>query len=280
LTARNYVHVYKYLTDEIFTGINVDMKCSNINRLQFIPYDSNLYWNPNISIEIPDSILKVEEKKETPNIKNNSRIRYQLDVSFLPISEVLSKIQWESYEYRGDMLFEINPVEYHRLYIPYLIPDGKKHKVFRGLVNGMLAINPHLTLIEVQTVINYVNQNHTGDKRMARSNMLRTVTAEYDRIKETGDVKLNSRLKTIHFNKECRLKGDDKRIIANRTNGLIAKLNSVLQIERAKEQLLHDGRKVTRNNIAAITNLSLKTVLRYYEETSDNLLQQIEAMQK
>lgn len=276
LNADNYESVYNYVQMSIFKDIKTDLSCKNINRSQFIPYDPSLYVNLSSStINIPSEILNTSVKKRDTQCINKRDTCYTLSVPFLPIDEVLKKIKWTSYEYDGDSLFTIEPMDYFRVYVPKLIEDGRKHSVFRGLVNGIMYNNPDMDLLTIQSFINYVNEEHTKQK-MYRREMLRTVEAAYQHVIETGEINITLQSKTIHFNRNFKLTGDERRRIANKINGLIKKYASVKKITDAREQLTRTGKKINQTNISKVSGLSVKTVCRNFSLTPENIAERIQ----
>lgn len=278
LTISNYESVYDYLQTTLFKELRTDTSCKNINRSQFIPFDPEVYTNLSSStIEIPTEILNKSNKKRDTQCINNRDRCYTLSVPFLPINEVLKRIKWNSYEYEGDNLFDIDIIHHLRVYVPPKIDDGKKHSVFRGLVHALMYTTPEIDLLTLQSFINYVNENHTT-KRMRRSEMLRTVENTYNHIVETGEIHVPTKQKLLHFNNQAALNGREKREVANKVNGLIKRYSSIKKIEDAKDELTASERKISRSAIAAITGLSLKTVSRNSEISLTEIAEQILAL--
>lgn len=282
LTKENFSAVYEHVKTKILKDIKTDNNAKGISRAHVIPYDPHVYVNHNCSIDVEDLDIVYTPSTYigTLSIRNEEKIGYTPDVPFLSKDIIWPYIKHETYEYRGDMVFDIEPVDNLKLYIPKFIPDGKKHKIFRGIVNGLVMNNPDITLFHVLSVINYVNERCTGNRPMDMREMIRTVEAEYKRILQTGEIKSKTSLKLVHLNKNLKLPKDEKIRIANQVNGLIKKYESVKRIEEARADILSKGKKVTKRFVAAVSKLSSKTVKRNWDMTTQQIAEQIIELKK
>ena len=274
ISKDNYSSVYEYYRTIIFKDLNTDNNAKGINRAHIIPYDSELYINLDISLPIPDNLIIDNKENRTFNIKVNKESRYILKVPLLPINEVFQKLKTETEVEVKDTLFEINPVDYLKLFIPKTIQDGNKHKIFRVLTEVILFLNPDASLLLIQSFINYVNQNHTT-KAMKFENMMRTVENTFNKIKETGESNITFRTKTLHFNKDCGLTGDQKRSIAAKVNGLLKSFKSTASIIKAKEKLATLGKSITKSSVCIETGFCYKTIHRNWDKDLTEILNEI-----
>jgi hypothetical protein len=81
------------------------------------------------------------------------------------------------------------------------------------MVNHLMHLNPNITLIEVQSYINFINQYYTDNQPMKKKEMLRTVEAEYIRVIQAGQPNIKTRIKNVHTNPA--LNKEQKQLIAN-----------------------------------------------------------------
>ena len=144
------------------------------------------------------------------------------------------------------------------------------------MVNHLMYLNPNVTLHEVQSYINFINDHYTDNKPMIRKEMLRTVAAEYERIKETGQLNVKLRIKKVHTNPT--LHKEQKQLIANQQNGKIRKDQSFEIIKVAIEALSAKGLEISPSQIFKTTEgkISLATIKRYYKLVVEQMRKQNE----
>lgn len=285
VTKENYIDVYEHLRTKVFCGLDIDNNAKGINRAHIIPYDSSVYYNTCISIDNPIkytdtySISRVNNKnveRGTLDIKkNNKEICITPSVSFIPIEEVLAKIKHETKVDVGDMLFKIEPVPFCKVYFPKeKIVDCKKHTTFRAYTQRLMYLNPGIDLLTIQSFINYVNRRCTT-RPMITKEMMRTVEYEYNRIVQAGELSINLKVKTLHFNKRACISREEKSRLSKVINGLLKRLNSVDKIEKAKSELQQSDIRVTNKSIAERSGLTTKTIIRNSCYSSSELLLEI-----
>jgi hypothetical protein len=169
ITVDNFDTVFKYYLKEVFSELPIDNNAKGIARNQIIPYDEQLYHNPECVLELPDVVSLAfnhicnseAKKKATFSIKDKKERCYTLNVSFLPINQVLAKLKLETEFHVANDLFVIEPIDYYRVYFPNKIINGMKHKTFRAITQGLMYLNPGIELIYITSYLNYINQNHT-----------------------------------------------------------------------------------------------------------------------
>ena len=270
LTSQNYTAVFEYYKNVVFKDIAIDNNCKGINRPQILPYDPNVYFNPQICLTIPEFISNEVLENRTFNIKIKKERCYTLNVQFYPIDEVLARLRLETEVSVADSLFDINPVDYLKVFIPKMIEDGNKHRVFRGLTEAILFLNPDADLLTIQSFINYVNCNHTTQKMDLRE-MIRTVEHTFNKVKSTGELHINLKTKTLHFNKSIQMSGHEKKKVAAKVNGLIQTFKSVARIRKAKEEINVSGDKVTKAKVSELTGLCYKTISRNWNKSLEDI---------
>ena len=277
----NFETVYNYIKNQYFKDIPTDDNAKGIARAHFIPSDPALFVNHNSIIEIPESILNSNYsvndrnnncnndfiKKDISRYINNDSKGYICNYTFLPITEVMSKLRFETpVDVKGE-LYDINPIDFVKLFVPRKIKDGKKHQTFIAQTNVLIYLNPEADCHTIQSYINYVNQNYTDGRPMKTTEMLNTVKYVYDNAKQSGVVLVRPKMKRIHFRKDCNISGDEKRALAAKLNGQIKKQISIEKIISSITNLQGKG-KITRAQVAKNSQLGICTVKKYWKEAA------------
>jgi hypothetical protein len=274
LTAENYTSAYEYMRTQVFGSINIDNNAKGIARPQFIPFDSEVYFDDTVSISIPNEYL-VDTKSINQRIKYKKEECYTLIDTFLPITEVLKRLRFDTHIDVQNTDFDVNPMSYLRVRIYNNIKDGMKHRVFRGLVHSLVYLNPDADLLTIASYIAFVNAKRTT-KPMAVKEMTRLVEHTFNQIKETGEINVKLKNKNVHFNKDCGLSGDEKRLIASKINGKLRTAKSLSEVLSAKQQLIDAGEKPTQAKVAELTGLGIATVKRYWKKEAEEVEAAIE----
>ena len=170
LTEENFLHVQDYFINTVFKEINIDTEAKGIVRNQVIPYDPE-YFNDKAKVFIPTRILSKQnedEKQKSIGSGNKERERrgYTSNYTFMDISEVNKIIKWKTVVDTGDADYIIKDMPFCNVFVPRVIDDGQKHKVFRGLVNSVMLNNPGINLDVILGFISYINRNNTDDSPM------------------------------------------------------------------------------------------------------------------
>ncbi len=275
LSGNNYNEAFDWIAKNRFGDVDIDFNAKGISRAHIIPHDPNLYFNPmSEAIVLPSEVTKPGTKKETVSVKKNRGVCFMPSVSFYGIDQVITSISQETKVDVRAPVFDIEGIPYHKLYIPLSIADGRKHTTFRALTQSIVYLNPGVSLRMVQSFINYVNYNHTT-RPMNQREMERTIAHEYDRIHEAGGTDLEPPIKVLHFNKSCGLSKERKTMIASMVNGLIKVFASVSAIEKARETIESEGRKMTKKEVARLSGVSLKTVSRHWDKRRHCIAEEI-----
>lgn len=276
LTAQNFNTVQQYFIRKIFNDYDIDTKATGIHRCHILSYDEQVYYyyKPE-PFTIPDRVLQNIKNTTDSVYRTKEEMCYTLPSVYRDIREVWSKLVLETEVDTGNKLFVIEPVDFYKLHIPKIIQDGKKHSAYRGITNTLLILNPKIELIDVLSFMNYVNFNHS-DYPMKEKEMVRTVSAEYQRIKETGEIFAPYNTKVLHFHKSKDISRLEKIRTANKVNGLIRTFITLRKVISAKEQLIEEGRIKLRNkDIALLSGVSKDTVSRYKNLTLKEVVTKI-----
>lgn len=276
LTPQNFNTVQQYFINEIFKDYDIDTNALGLHRCHILPYDEQVYYyHEHQPFTIPDRVLQ-NIKNTTHNVyRTKKEMCYTSPIVYRDIREVWSKLVLETKVDTGNKLFVIEPVDFYKLYIPKMIQDGKKHSTYRGITNILVILNPEIELIDVLSFMNYVNFNHT-EYPMKEKEMVRTVTAEYERIKETGEIFAPFKTKNLHMNKNSCISREEKRKIANKVNGLLRTFITLNRVLKAKETLIRLGiDNPTNKSVSQLCGVSADTVSRYKGKSLEDIYEQI-----
>ncbi|RZK11304.1 MAG: hypothetical protein EOO43_19440, partial [Flavobacterium sp.] len=153
LNKDNFMDVWHHFQTNVFADFKIDTSAKGLARNHVIPSDENLYYNENAiafisvdSIEKKNVINKMkcatgyDKEKKRENVMTTS-------CTFLPIDKVLPKIIWKTpAKDIGDEAYVLEDYLYAKIFLPYEIVDGCKHRTFRTMVNALLLNNRELTL--------------------------------------------------------------------------------------------------------------------------------------
>lgn len=276
LTKKNFKAAQWYFINEVFKDFNIDKNALGINRCHVLPYDEGIFFNiENKSFTIPERV-SLQSDSTLHNVYTNTHSScYTSPSVYRNIQEVWDKIVWETIVDVGDKLFIIEPIDIYKLYFPHNIKDGKKHSVFRGVINSIMVLNPQLELLDVLSFINFINYNYTTNP-MKDKELINTVTAEYNRIKETGEIFAPYKTKRLHMNKNACISREEKRKIANKVNGLLRTFITLNRVLKAKEALVKIGvDNPTNKSISQLCGVSADTVSRYKGKSLEKIYEQI-----
>lgn len=265
LTKENFDDIYNYIRCSLFSDIPTDGNAGGVNRVHIIPYDTGLYTNLEAKVIIPDSLLN-GKKLLTRGIKDTNTICCTPAEKFLDIRVVLQMLNLSTKVDVGNLDVLVKDVLCCKVFFPEVIPDGRKHTVFRGMVNCIMHNNPGIELMVILSFINYINTHYTDGKPMALYEMRKTVEAEYNRILKTGKI-YGLKNKRYHSNPK-----DDRitriRNVA-RKRGQEKRERSIQLIKGAVEQLkVESADRITIKKIAKHLEgqLSEATINRYWRE--------------
>ena len=166
-TIETHQYIWQYIRDTLFTEYNIDEAAKGVARNTILPYDSNVIFNKGGSFSVEkeaivkystQKVSKIKRGKES-NTTREEEIHITLnEPPIIPLNILLSQIKTQTqYEGTIDKLYNIDPQDSYRLLIPEVIKDGTKHKLYHRLVNGLIFINPGITLQQVISYIHWVN---------------------------------------------------------------------------------------------------------------------------
>jgi hypothetical protein len=280
VSASNFKKVWQTFKDTILTEEIVDTKCSDIARAMFISQDEEVYVNyeNEVEIEIDDSeeltINKREKQGKTRMNFNNTLIS---PFSVLPIGKVLESLKTRTEVQVINPVVDFRPEEIIEVYIPKVIKDGTKHRVYASMINALVLLNPNIGKEYIFSYLNYINSRF-AKPRMEKREFTRYFNMVYYSIKTSGKPYAEKTIKYIHFNPSCQLPQKEKNLIANVINGYKRRNESIQIINQARKILEDSGQKITQKSLAQVSGLSIKTVRKHFLSEQKDMEQLVAAI--
>lgn len=267
ITKENFKSIRNHIRSNIFKNEPVDEQCSNVTRSWLIPYDENLYYNPNNIIDIDQSITKSEKSDAKQRIM--SSIVYNTYIPFctsdiVDIKKLFEVLKFESSINVTNEVLDFNPVYTCKVFVPKIIPDQKKRNTYRNIIHNLVYLNPTVEPIYIYSYLFFINRYH-AQPSMDSDKLLIFFHFIYDHIIRTEIVKPSLKLKRIHFNPNCSLSKEKRNVIANKLNGLFRRKSKIDAILDAKDELISLGLTLSTKSVANLTGIKLRSVQLYYQ---------------
>lgn len=279
LTTNNHKNVWSYLTNNVFTDLNIDRAAYSIPRNTIIPYYPEVYYNE-VTYTI-DSVKYDQWHTESHNIKVIKTVDKEREkkgdiitlnepslIDFKPyeLKELYKRIKIRT-EYKGDIkgLYTIEEMNSYTILIPRIIKDGSKRKLYSRIINALIYINDTITLQETLSYIYHINTH--AMPAMNYYKMINYTTFIYNSIMTTGEIKIKPRIKKIHFDVNKKLTVKQKQSIAAKTNGALRTNKTIDIINDAIMTLAKMNEVPTNKRLCEITGFSLATIKRNKNKT-------------
>ncbi|RYE52365.1 MAG: hypothetical protein EOP48_16670, partial [Sphingobacteriales bacterium] len=253
--------------------IQFDPACKDIARANCITFDPEVYFNDKAeTVNIP-TITEFTEKKSQvkPRASKNQNL-------LLPIDEVLKVLKLKT-EVEVSDIVDFNPVDgFSEVYIPKVITDGQKRKVYFAIICNLKLLNPNADDIYIYSFIHWVNNNY-AKPRMNHDELMKHTKNILKQIKDGVIVPVDvieTRTKSVHFAKDCGLSGNDKRTIAAKINGNKTKADTINAIIRTKKEMAVKGLKINRATLSKYSGVGLNTVKKYWDAEPIDIYEVIE----
>ncbi|MEJ7823444.1 MAG: hypothetical protein WKF85_14060 [Chitinophagaceae bacterium] len=273
LTQQNFIQVQNYFINEVFSDLKIDSAAKGITRNQVIPFDEDVYYNPGITVTIPNIELDKDQyflkTSDCASSSHKEKRKEYVGTTFctlLDISDVMSRIVWKTPKPElGDAPYKIADHLHANIFLPQVIGNEYKHKYYRVIVNAVILNNPTFTLQDVLSFIQWINTKRTGNRPMKYKEMIYTVTKEYNRIKETAEIRF---LKTKHIITNDKLPPKEKQRQGAIGFGEYRKAKSKECIKIVLDYFKDEGIKPTIAKAAELLKgrLHLRTITRYWKE--------------
>jgi transcriptional regulator with XRE-family HTH domain len=271
----NFYDIWEIIKTTYFKEEQVDIKCKNIGRAMYLPYDTEPFVNyeNEITVAIPLNKEKNTSKKQLNqsilNKKDNNTLIEPL--SNIDFEEFMDKIVTKTPVVVNNPIVELFASERMDVTFPHEIRDTKKHSIYTIMIHKLIYLNPQLPSSYLFSYLNFIN-NYFGKPPMEFKKLIDLFTFVYSSIKNDENYEFkNKKYKYVHFNSNSKLTGGEKRNLASKINGKRRSNTSIEKIITAKEELKSQGLKITQKAVAEKTGLSISTIKRHLNSEPVNL---------
>ncbi len=281
ITKDNFSMIWNSIRLNEFREEKVDTKATGIERTMFISSDHDVYYNPDASLAIDFTmdekvgnhcntvgvIFSINLNSHILNSNTITKRKYRI----YHIKEVLKVIKTTTQVEVESELVDIKEVEYAKMYIPRIIPKGKRHLTFFSMINYLLHLNPTIELDYIFSYMWLINNYFTFPK-LETKELIRHFNSTVEQIHRNQIVYIKFKTRRIHWNYNCcYLNSVDKELIAKRLLGLYTRYKNHIRVSEAIDRLEVEGKKITNNAIKDITGMDVKTIRNYRDKPSINL---------
>lgn len=270
--TQTFIKIHKYIASLLIDkGFNIDKSATGLCRRMIISSDSNVYFNDKVSfgqIKVSDyiNIDNLNKSNGNKKIKKTDDIELNdtLSDEIIPMEILKNQIKFEiTYNKKIVGHYEVDEIDYYYISIPEVIKDGTKHKLYTRIINGLYYINPGINRQQILSYLYYVNNRATPQMEFKR--LKRLIEYVCNGIKETGEVKIKTKTKKIHFNKESNLDKKQKQKMAGSINGKLRRNETIRKIKEAKQELSNQNIEATQKRVMELTGLSIATIKRNWK---------------
>ena len=292
----------KYIIENHFPELSseIDSNAEDFGRVWFVSYDPDCFFNINNVIQIPNDFFtksNTEKKEEVKCLSqynilapktitlNHALVSKLSNIKNIDYSTTRendgfwSSIHWNTQVRVENAVLDLKEVDYYKLFLPRIIKDGSKRKIFTSLFINFVMINNELPIERAVSFLRYVNNNLTGFHGMKENDFKKFVAGLIKSLHEKK-LKFHPKKKFVHFNKDCSLDKTTKMKVANLVNGAVKKNISILKIKKGKNELLEKKIKITQVAVAKQSGMSRSTVSKYWNSELIDLKKMEEELNK
>jgi hypothetical protein len=281
ITKDNFKFIHAFIRNEFLKdGYNIDKAAGGLIRKWIVSYDPDVIYNKDAeyNLDMPAYEKFVEKHKTTPKKINKTEPDLVLDLDLddglesdiIPFDALCKLITTESKYVKkitGD--FTVEEMEYYKIIYPRIIKDGDKHRTYIRIINALYYLNEDITQQQVFSYIFYVN--NMADQKMMKTKLLALVKYICGKIEETGEVRLKTRIKKIHFNPESDLTKSNKQSMAAKISGALRSNKTKESIQQVIANFEANSIKVTKKKIAEELGITEKTVQRNWNKAKTEI---------
>ena len=268
-----FIDVYSYVRNLfIEKGFNIDMAANGLVRKLIISSDNDVYFNNEVSLLVDkvsfeiykESLRKADKIKveRERSIRSNDTFSYSLFT--LINKDKLDLVEETKYTNKKD--FDIEEIDYYKIFIPREIKDGDKHKLYVRIMNALYYLNKNITMNEIYSYLYYVNQKATN--KMNDAYLRKYVYNICSGIEKNG-VRIKLRKKKIHISEKYNK--NEKRVMGAKINGKLRQNESIRLINEARMKCAELNEPPTRKKIVELTGLGSATVQRNWNKVYNDV---------
>lgn len=271
LTSENIKPCYSGIGEKL--GIQLDQSCAEMARQTVYSYDPDISINPN------SHVINASEYELkgyiSPLLENGERRRsnYMYSYSQPSSTEPLVWNENHLFEFDGkDYILFDNKFPTVEVYIPVLIPIGKRHMTISVIINNLCYLNPILTDRRIRGLIQSVNSR--CEEPLGKGEMERIFREVKSKIDSGTLERIPTRLRKIIFNPNC---PKEVRVKMTATaSGLVRSGKTHQKIVEALEDWDLFKGKITNKKLAEIAGVHINTLKKYLRNYPDLKAKKVE----
>ena len=271
LSLENFKRIHHYYRTVVFDTLPIDKKVNDIERIQFVTSDKELYVNKKAVTTIPSYLFNDSNKDNDEKVSKNSLadkrcgtvynvlpveavynepnlsqpLKTTLPFPIISIAELIDGMVTETpnplaNDFEQEAIVQEMP--YARIQFKQRISTGRRHSTFKKLMHHIIHLNPTWTEQKIFSYLNYVNDNNCIEP-LKQKDLYRTFCNYLEIVKNEG-VRVGAKKVWTNPNSKKR------REIANRLNGEIRKGQLLAGVKIVVEEIIPAGVKVTQKTIA------------------------------
>jgi hypothetical protein len=273
----NFIDTYQYVRDLLINkGFNIDKYAGGISRKMLISSDKDCIFN---KVSLAINKVSLQTFKQSKHLNKSKQIKTNKEVMILQANDTFDVIDFETLikdikietlytkEINGDFIVE--EMDYYRIFIPKIIKDGTKHKLYTRIINALYYINPSITKRQVYSYLYYIN--NMANPKMNILELKRLVFYICQNIENTGEVRIKPKIKRLHFKKNSKLTKNQKLSMAAQLGAKIKNNKTIILIQEARMECAKRNEIPTQKRICELTNLSIATVKRNWNKQLNDL---------
>jgi hypothetical protein len=273
ISSDTFTDLYSYVRSIfIDKGYNIDLSANGLVRKMIISSDENVYLNNKVSLLVDEVSFKIYQESLTKvkNIKleGNRGIRSN-DTFVYNLFNLINKedlILIEETQYDINNNYNIEEIDYYKIFIPKEIKDGDKHRIYVRIMNALYYLNKNITMNEIYSYLYYINEKSNNKMN---DFYLRKYTFNICSGIEKNGIKIKLRNKKIHINNK--FNKNEKRAMGGKINAKIRQNNSLRLIEEARMKCASMNEIPTQKRIQEMTGLGIATIKRNWNKEYNDL---------
>lgn len=272
----NFIDTYHYVRELLINdGFNIDKYAGGISRKMLISSDKDCIFN---KVSLAINKVSLDTFKQSRNLKKSKTSKSIKEVMLLEANDTFDVIDFEIlikqikietlYTKEIDGEFIVEKMDYYKIFIPKIIKDGTKHKLYTRIINALYYINSSITRRQIYSYLYYINKISTPNMNIME--LKRLVTYICENIEKTGEVRIKPKIKRLHFKKNSKLTKKQKLSMAAQLGAKLKNNKTLNLIQEARMECAKINEEPTQKRICQLTNLSIATIKRNWNKENLN----------
>ncbi|TBW28265.1 hypothetical protein [Gramella sp. KN1008] len=260
LNVKNYSLNYQLIANEI--GINADINAAKATQPFILPYDKDIYYNPDS--RIIDAFNPVKTPHYIPEKKERVIGTELVDFSkkrFNNLDDYTSSIDFD-----GEAIFDFKEkFQFASIYVPNEIPEGKRNSIISGIGYQFRCLNKVCSLMDIENILGSINKKFVKPRLSTKE--IKSISKSIFKIPKKDLVPILNDSKRFVFNPDYDLTVKEKRSLVmtalNKEKAL--KTKEIIAECINTWDFLRNG-KITQKKLAKVSGKNIKTIQNYYSE--------------